>query len=250
MSDTARNYVKGLNLPWHIKSFLLLIADYHNVEKGCAWPGLETLEEITGRDRRNIKRTIRAAEQTGKIHFVPGLGQGNLSKFYFVELEKAVTGDLFSGRDAGPKAVTKAVTKAVISDSAIRKEPLNHGTIDQNQNITPNGALTFWLQFKDKLKTELPEEDWKLWLRPLLFLKELGSKHLLLALPPVSRITAAYKTKEPWLRKQLGPLGYSCSATRYPNEYELDKSCEINPEWIEVRDRLLRKGKEPQRAAG
>jgi len=150
------------------------------------------------------------------------------------------------------KAVTRAVTGAVTGGNAIRKnqEP---GTASQNQNhqtITPSGALNFWLWFKDQLKTELSKEDWDLWLRPLLFLKELaGSKHLLLALPAVNCIMEAYKVREPWLRGKLGPLGYSCSATRYPDKYELDRACDTNPEWIEVRDRLLRK-KEPQRAAG
>jgi hypothetical protein len=253
MSDTARNYVKSLQAPWHIKSLLFLIADYHNVKKGCAWPGYATLAEVTGRDQRSVRRTMREAERIlpGKIHFAPGLGRGNFGKFYFTELEKGVAGDLFSGRDAAPKGDTKGDTKGDISDSAIRNEPLNHGTIDQShQNITPNGALSFWLRFKDQLKAELPQEDWKLWLRPLFFLKEIGSNHLLLALPPDSRIKEAYKAKEPWLRSKLKPLGYCCSATKYPDEYELGRACEINPEWIEVRERLLRKKKEPQRAAG
>jgi hypothetical protein len=141
MSDRARNYVKGLSLPWHVKSLLFLIADYHNIKEGCAWPGLATLAELTGRDPRNVKRTIRAAEKTGKFRFVPGVGRGNQGKFYFVELEKEVTATAFDG--------VKAVTKEVISSSAIRNEPLNQNKppiVPQSETCEkhPDSGLTTW----------------------------------------------------------------------------------------------------------
>jgi hypothetical protein len=178
-----------------------------------------------------------------------GVGRGHVSMYSFVGfqctrgdglcLEKgtfsAVKGDILAG-------------KVDIGGGPIRKEETSKQLQEEIQNITPDGALTFWLKFKDQLKTELPEDEWQLWLRPLLFLKELGSKHLLLALPPVNRILDAYKAKEPWLRNRLAPLGYYCSATKYPDEYTLDRACAMNPEWFEVRDRLLRRKKESQRA--
>jgi hypothetical protein len=113
----------------------------------------------------------------------------------------------------------------------------------KKENITPCGALQFWRDFKFQLQKQLPAEEWGLWVRPLLFLKELGSGHLLLALPPVTRIMEAYKAREPWLRAQLGPLGWNCSATKYPEAPELDRLVERAPGmgWEEVRDRLLRK---------
>jgi hypothetical protein len=123
VSDRARNYVKDLSLPWPQKALLFLLADYHNVKAGCAWPGLDTLAEITGKDPRNVRRLIRQLEVSGKFKYVPGIGRGNYGRFYFLDLEKEVNENPFCKE---LKGVTKAVTKGVISSSVIRnnQEPL------------------------------------------------------------------------------------------------------------------------------
>jgi len=180
-----------------------------------------------------------------------GRGRGDVVRYSFIGFEVRKGDILGPGRmtfanEKSDTSAEKGDMASVCINRVRAQEEEPKKPQEEKQNSTPHGVLSFWLKFKDQIKTELPEQDWSAWLRPLFLLKELSSKHLLLALPPNSRVMEAYKAKEPWLRQRLGSLGYCCSATKYPDEFELDKAVERNPEWAEVRDRLLRTKKEPQ----
>ncbi|SRR5579872_361358 len=245
MSDRAREYVKSLSVPWNVKSLLFLIADYHSTKEGCAWPGLSTISEVMGIDPRNAKRLIRQAEKTGKFKFVPGIGRGNHGKFYFLELDKGGQSDLFSET----KEVIKAVTKEVNSGIAIR----NNHEPRTNQNLHTSGALTDWLAIKTQLQTEIPADEWNLWVRPTYLLKVMAGSQMLLALPPDGRIIEAARSRQELLRGLLKSRGYQgFSLTRYPDDYELERIRTGFPEiYAELFDALKnRPKKEPQRAIG
>jgi len=106
--------------------------------------------------------------------------------------------------------------------------------------------MKVWLEFKEELKTLLGIDEWKAWVRPIYFLKALDHKHLLLAAPPNTKIVSAYRKRESWLRQMLKQRGgYCCSLTKYPEDWQLERAAQMNPEWEEVVRRVLRK--KPQR---
>lgn len=246
MSKAAQDYVfdLGKRVTRHQGHLLLALACYHQSSRETYWPSHRTLAEKLGTDERQVRRIVAELRNLGILAYERGIGAGNLCDYCFPELEKRTGEPSFAQEKTGQKEDKKE------DNSALAIRNIQSQKLQELKTFTPDGALKFWLAFKSELKSELSEEDWSLWLRPLYFLKELGSKHLLLALPANNRILQAYKAREPWLRNKLGPLGYCCSATRYPDEYELDKAAEQNPEWLEVRDRLFAGRKEPQRATG
>jgi hypothetical protein len=253
VSKVAQDYVLdlGKRVTRHQGHLLLALACYHQATRETYWPSHRTLAEKLGTDERQVRRIVAELKNLGILAYERGIGAGNLCDYRFPELEKRTLQPPFASEKTGQKEDKKednpalgSAEKEDNSTPAIRN--IQSQNLTSTKTITPNGALSFWLRFKSELKAELPEQDWKDWLRPLYFLKELGSKHLLLALPPSTRVIEAYKAREPWLRNRLGPLGYSCSATHYPDEYEVAKACETNPEWLEIQERLFGGKKEPQ----
>jgi hypothetical protein len=83
------------------------------------------------------------------------------------------------------------------------------------------GALNDWLQIKSKLEKQLPEDQFKLWLRPMYLLKVMSGRVLLLSLPPNGRIVEAARFHQEELLKLVREAGYSSFClTRYPDNYE------------------------------
>src|SRR5208283_3422446 len=104
MSDRAREYVKKLDFPWNLKSFMFLVADYHRIGAGCAWPGLDAIAAVMRIARRNVKRIIRELEMRGApIQWVPGIGRGNREKLVFKDLQKDYASDPFLELKRGHK---------------------------------------------------------------------------------------------------------------------------------------------------
>lgn len=237
MSDRARNYVKKLDnarVPGTLKALLFFIADYHDVARGCAWPGIQTVADDTGKSVRQVQRLLKQGIELGIISYEHGEGRGRLGRFIFTQLEKGDAGVTVPAI----KDDAKGDIKGDIFDSAIRKEP-EPGTINQNsKQHTRSRALTAWMAVKYELKAELPETEW-FWLRPLLLLRELDHNFLLLALPTNARIMSAAEKGKALLRERLKTHGYTCSYTRYPDDYELEKLREGgDPGWVEVANRL------------
>jgi len=244
VSDIARNYVKSLPKSWVTaaqKNLLKTVADYHNIYRGCAWPGNETIAEDMNVSERYVRKLLQQCIDCKIIEYTPGLGAGNLGAFVFVELKQKA---LSLAQKGEQKEEQKGEQKEEQNDSVIRKN-LEPGTLNENQNHHASGALKFWMHLKEKIKSDLPSEEWNLWMRPLYFLKELDHKVLLLAMPPNGRIMQAASKRQQWLREKFAESGYSFVFTRYPDEYELKACIERNPEWQAVYDRLMRK-KEPQ----
>lgn len=121
------------------------------------------------------------------------------------------------------------------------KEKKNEKQEKEDQRHHASGGMEIWLQLKEELRSELPEQEWNFWVRPIYLLKELSSSHLLLAAPPSSRIVEAYRKREPWLRDKLALRGFSCSLTYYPDAYQLELAALRNPEWAEAAARINRK---------
>ena len=89
-------------------------------------------------------------------------------------------------------------------------------------------TLPAWLAFKEQLRSELPEEEWDLWVRPMFLLKAMpvgtDQRHLLAAIPPNGRIESAATKRLPMMRELLAPAGLHVSLTRYPDEWEIQEA--------------------------
>ena len=228
MSDLARNYVKHLprsRVSGAQKKFLFFVADYHDVDTGCAWPGIETLADDMGITVRQVRNLLHQCQERKLISWTPGLGNGNLGKFVFLELRQKGIEFIHKGeRKPEQKEEVKGEQKEEIDYRTIRKN-LDPGTLNpEPEDHHACGALNLWLSVKENLKIDLGIEEWNEWVRPLYFLKELDHKFFLLAAPPNNKIIAAYRKREAWLRQKLHGLGgYSCGLTGYPDEYELER---------------------------
>lgn len=241
MSDLARNYIKQLPsgfVPPKVRHFLFFLADYHNVDKGCAWPGTKTLAEDMDQGVRQIQRWVKIAQKAKLISYEPGLGRGKLGRFRFLELGKGVSGDTFSAL----KVDTKGDGKGDIPSSAIRKnqEPKN-----QSQNHHASGALNTWLRIKSELQTEFREAAW---IKPIYLLRTMGDC-LLLAMPPNGEMMARAKSCSE-LQEKLRIAGYSGAVfTHYPSDYELERIRVDYPEHYELLFDALKR-RPPGRAIG
>lgn len=221
MSDHARNYVKNLEnsrLRPPQKSFLFFLADYHSVQHSKAWPSLQTLAEDTGLSLRYIRGLVAQCVELGIIAYVPGLGRGNKGCFRFLELDTP-TVELNGDRNEGRKGDQKGDQKGDLHDNTIRNEPEPEpepGTEDQHAC----GAMKIWLKIKTDLKTELPESEWKLWVRPTRLIRVMDQTHLVLAMPPSRAIVKAAHERKSMLRGKLAKHGYSFGFTKYPDDWE------------------------------
>jgi hypothetical protein len=221
MSDHARNYVKHLDnvrLRPTQKSLLFFLADYHNVDHASAWPSLQTLAADTGLSLRYIRRLVEQCVELRLIIYEPGLGRGNKSRFLFVELDLTVVqpkGEQNQGRKGG----RKGGQKGGLDDSVIRNEPEPKPEPRTKDHHT-RSALKAWFRVKEQLRSELPSDEWDLWVRPTYMLHLLDHQFLLLAMPPSGVIMRAANVRKPMVKAMLARYGYSFGFTKYPDEYE------------------------------
>ena len=224
MSDQARNYVKNLDngrLRPSEKSFLFFLADYHNVRHSSAWPSLQTLAEDTGLGLRYIRRLIEKCVELRLINYEPGLGRGNKGCFRFLDLDTDSV-EAKGGRNVGQDRGRKGGQKGGLSEIAIRNEPepeLEPRAEDQHAG----GALKAWLKVKEELRSEMPEREWKLWVRPMRLLRVMDHQFLLLVMPPNNEIIEAAQKRKSLLGAKLADHGYSFGFAPYPDDWQRDQ---------------------------
>ena len=187
------------------KSFLFFLADYHNVHHASAWPSLQTLAEDTGLSLRYIRRLVAQCVELGLISHEPGLGRGNKSRFRFVELDLAVI-DAKGVQNGGRNKGQKEGQKEGLRDRTIRSEP-EHEPDPRTKDQHARGALKVWLTVKEKLRREIPEEEWKLWVRPTYLFRVMSGSQLLLVMPPNNAIITAANNRKTMLRVRLAEHG-------------------------------------------
>jgi hypothetical protein len=191
---------------------------------GYCWPKMATLAKKSRQSLRNAHYSVKTLEGDGFLTVDAKRGARGKNNFQ-INMQKLHT----------IAAMQKKAGKCANGDSQICKTEQHN---KEEPSLEPSGiqhgsaALIFWIKFKDELKTLLPDEDWRLWVRPALLLREIGG-HLLLALPPATKIITAYRTRERWVRDLLEPYGYSCSATTYPDDFTLENLRSTYPEQFE-----------------
>jgi len=112
-------------------------------------------------------------------------------------------------------------SKAFDPSTTDSKTKIQHGDAALN-------SMPAWLSFKEQLRGELPDEEWRLWVRPMFLLKAMlasaDQKHLLAAIPPNSRIQSAATKRLPMMRELLAPAGLNISLTVYPDGWEIQEA--------------------------
>jgi hypothetical protein len=163
-----------------------------------------------------------------RYRFRSGLGAGNRGSYEFIGISSKANKE--DQNEDKREDKTKPPNKVLQDLQEPLTNPKQHGF----------AALKFWIRFKEQLKTELPIEEWNLWVRPAYLFRE-SDGHLLLALPVSRKITDAYLERQAWLREKLQPHGYSCSATKYPDDYTLERVMREYPEQFEKLTPALKK---------
>jgi hypothetical protein len=261
MSWQASAYVKnleacadGARMSRGQKLLALILADYHNTTHRAAWPSIPTLAREALTSHAQTKRDLDYLEEHGIIRKVrpEKMGRGWVCAYEFLALDAAR--ELAPARSESKKRVqdeplfslqesrsevahlaaesrSEVAQKGLTEDSVIRKNKELEQEGNQNKEQHACGVLNekpsstmeaFWIQFKEGLRSQIGEEEWDLWLRPLYLAAVMSGNTLLLSLPPATRIIEAYRSREKWLRQQLHPHGYICVATHYPDYWDVE----------------------------
>ena len=130
------------------------------------------------------------------------------------------------------------------------EEQRTNRSITEKQKHHASGAMKDWLSIKSVLKLQLPEVQFRLWVRPMYLLKVM-ERQLLLALPPNRAMMDAARTHLHMLQEQARKLGYDgCSLTRYPTDYERERLEKEYPEfYAQMFGNRKRKAQEQRPAA-
>ena len=167
---------------------------------------------------RYIRRLVEQCVELRLISYEPGLGRGNKSSFRFLELDLAVVepeGEQIGGRYKGRKEGGKEGLQV----TAIRNEHKpEHEAGAKNHHAC--GALTTWIRVQEQLRSELPPDEWNLWVRPTYLFRVQDHSHLLLVMPPNNAIMQAALRRKSLLRTKLAEYGFSFGFAPYPDDYQ------------------------------
>jgi hypothetical protein len=124
-----------------------------------------------------------------------------------------------SGHQTG---VTGTPDSKAFDPKAINPKPVIH------HGDAALSCLPVWLSFKEQMRSEVSDEEWNLWVRPMSLLKTMPAgvdqKHLLAAIPANGRIQSAATNRLPMMRELLAPAGLNISLTKYPDEWEIQEA--------------------------
>ncbi|HWY55737.1 MAG TPA: helix-turn-helix domain-containing protein [Terriglobales bacterium] len=255
--------VEAISWVWkHSKSrlaarlLLLRIANNADEDGQNSWHTVPSMAKATNLSDRQVTRACRQLQALGEVEvkFRAGPYEANVYSMPLMGGDKLSPPPPLSATDApspaacgdnlSPRVVTNMSSCGDKSVGAIRKErPI---TSRSKNLITPSGALKQWLSIKERLKTELPQAEWELWVRPARLLKALAGQCLLIALPPSDRIAKAAAARKAQLQALAREAGYKAlSFTRYPTEHDLERWKNEYPDsYADLFDALKNRGEE------
>jgi len=245
---------------------LFVLADYHNTVAKQAWPSVLTLASASLLSVSQAKRDLKYLEE----HFVierchpTKYGRGYLTAYRFLELdapkllaerlEKRVHGErilwqpapesmestqgdrkgperVHSDREMGSERVQNAAPYIEERRTPIQQEPrAKEKHARRVLNPVVQKSLAMWLAAKQELRQELGEEAWRLWIQPTMLLNVLSETHLLLAIPPSTRIIEAARASKPLVHAALEKRGYVLAGfTAYPDEWTREQVAKRYP---------------------
>jgi hypothetical protein len=132
-----------------------------------------------------------------------------------------------TGAQSAPVAV-HGLQLTGAQDAPDSRSKSNPNPIEIQHGDAALNSMPVWLAFKEQLRTELSEDEWSLWARPMFLWKAISAsadqKHLVAALPPNGRIQSAAMKRLPMMREMLAPAGLNISLTRYPDGYDISEA--------------------------
>ena len=234
---------------------LLALADWAN-DDGVCWPSMLLIAEKARITERGAKGIMHQLISDGVVEVLDaGGGRGNVPRYRVLPPVKGepaspfmpnepATSQAVKGEPASPFMASERVNveaqrvnveavKGEPDDIAIRKNR-QEPPINQPPLSTAGAALKAWLSIKGELQKQLPDPEWRLWVRPAYLLKVLSGGTLLVTLPPNNRIFEAARARLPSLRALAAHRGYEGVVFGpYPDEYERSQIQKLHPEFYE-----------------
>lgn len=268
----------GAQLSRGQKLLLFVLADYHNTSAKQAWPSVLTLASESLLSISQAKRDLKYLEEHLVIERARPrkYGRGYLTAYRFLELdapkllaerlEKRVhaervlwqrapeTTSIVVGETKGPEGVhpeqEKGPERVQNAPPCIEEQrtPIQHEPPAKEKharrvlNPVVQKSLAVWLAAKQELRQELGEEAWRLWIRPTMLLNVLSGNHLLLAIPPSTRIIEAARSGKLVVHAALAKRGCVLAGfTAYPDEWTREQ---VTKRYPKVAATML--GQEPE----
>lgn len=255
MSWEASGFVKkmvacpdGAPLSRGQKLLLLVLADYHDSKKQCAWPSVRTLADDALTSLATAKRDLAYLEE--HLAFTrgragEGRGEDKAYRYRFVGLDVTIEAarklqkkssegaqdePFFSpdkkGSEGGHKGFngnTEKGSERVHGGDCNKEEPISQklkpvsnkqhaasGAMNVEKLGTEEGrvALRAWLEVKHQLQGQLQADEWAKWVRPAMLLKLMPGKLFLIALPNNSAIVMLARSRRRLLHEYASLYGF------------------------------------------
>lgn len=261
------NCPDGAHLSRGQKLLLFVLADYHNTALRQAWPSVVTLAGDADASLSQVKRDLNYLEEHLVLERCrpAKLGRGYLTAYRFLALDAPeLLAERLSKRVQNEPLLEVRESKGIPSLSG--SEPNAEGVhpdpkkgLERVQNVpsyieeqrTPKQqkpptkekkhsrralnpvvqkSLAVWLAAKQELRQEIGEEAWRLWIRPTMLLNVLSGNHLLLAIPPSTRIIEATRANQHVVHAALARRGCALAGfTSYPDEWTREQVAKRYP---------------------
>jgi hypothetical protein len=257
MSYQAERYVCNLRgVSRGEKCVLWVVAHYLDHRTGIARIAQDNIGADAEMSERHVRRLTSALEARGLLAITRNRnGRGAVAEYRFPGMSKEDTVSAFSAKrrtcETGKEDI--GARKADIRDTAIKEEEAREVEKENEENITPDGALKSWLAAKRQLQATLPTSEFDLWVRPMYLLRVLSNEVMLLALPPSTRVVSAARSYKHTLTELVQRYGFKGVAfTKYPDNCDIESLAINSPEWREVWLRFRRRysRRKPVQAAG
>jgi hypothetical protein len=243
---TATHAPNGEALTRDEKLMALILADHHDPAEDCSWPGVFRLAEMALMSKRHAITVLHSLERKEFLVIVRGSGRGHGSEYHLLTVppqpsaigqKKGAQRAPFTSEEKLRERVQKGCTeqpervqKGCTARERYKEEPTD--PIEPTKLSTAGAALKAWLWIKTELQKQLPEQEWRLWVRPAYLLKVLSGSTLLVALPPSGRIIEAAQIRAPDVLAVIArECGYVVKFTRYPDGYDRERLRAEYPEF-------------------
>jgi hypothetical protein len=253
VSYQATGYVDKLRLDGRpaVKHVAGVIAHHHDSRTGRAELYEEEIMVSSELSERTVRRALNFLQEIGELKVRVKGNRSLKSVFEFVKLGTPATQSGSPAIESKRPAIQSGSPATVTGEiGTIRKEEVEVEQVEEPKQHSFAALIALWIRTKNRLKNELPIDEWNLWIRPMFLLRAMDhGRFLLFSLPPNDRIMKAALANKATLIGLLQPHGFrGCSFARYPDEYELERLSRENPSFYEQLPDALKK-RRPEKAS-
>jgi Helix-turn-helix domain len=274
VSKEFYNLVADCQLPRTAKAIAKELAWFADPEGKNTYPSVDTLANRTGFTRRAIQKNLRKLQAMNVIH-PEGSGKGGykLSTHYWFDVRTLASLKRANGVHGLRLCTSEKGERHDIKRANGETEKGERGTPEQNEqeertedhhafgampielqeralkkpsgNATGNGtkaeAVRAWIELKERLRKEMPESEWNLWVKPARLERVMSGDCLLVALPPNRRIIEAARKHKELVHRISRELGYDLAGFKcYADDWERE---ELAKHYPDIAENMLGKAK-------